>query len=111
MTVREMVKAIQHEVRAGGLTPLRAADLQAQLSALHGNISEEMTAADCEYADVLLTYMKSEAKANRAKIAAETSPQYRRKREAKDTLKLGEAMSTALRALVRAQTEEMRMTR
>ncbi len=111
MSVRERVKEIQTEVRRGDLTPLRAAELQAQLSALTGNISAEMTDAEIEFNDVLATYLKSEEKANRATILAKTSPQYRRAREAKDALKLAESMSTALRALMRAQQEEMRMTR
>jgi hypothetical protein len=110
-TIRSMVKAIQAEVRSGNIAPLRAADLQAQLAALMGNIAEEQTEADCEYNDVYLTCLKAEEKANRAKIVAETSPQYKRKREARDTLKLAESMGTALRALVRAAQEEMRMTR
>ena len=47
MTVREMVKQIQREVRdAADLQPDRAADLLTKLTALLGNISDEIRIAD-----------------------------------------------------------------
>ncbi len=109
MTVRDMIHAIQVEVRSTDLQPDRAAALLTQLSSLYGNVLEEMREADMEYAVKLLACLDSEEKANRAKILAETTPEYSRKREARDTEKLALEMSRALKYLLRAKEEELRL--
>ena len=110
-TVRELVKQIQVEVREKDLQPARAAELLTKLTALLGNCFEEIRQADHDYAVVLLCHLESESKANRAKIRAETSPEYRRKREARDTRELVQEMIGSLKYLLRSAEAEMRLAR
>ena len=106
-----MVREAQVEIRAGDLQPARAAELLVKLTALLGNTFEEIRQADHDYAVVLLCHLESESKANRAKIRAETSPEYRRKREARDTRELVQEMIGSLKYLLRSAEAEMRLAR
>lgn len=112
ITVRGMVRLIQVEVRdTSDLQPDRAAELVTKLSALVGNCNDEIRTADAEYAAVLLGLLESEEAANRAKIRAETTPAYARKREARDTKELAVELSRSLKYFLRSKEEEMRLTR
>jgi hypothetical protein len=110
VSIRGMVADIQREVlETADLPPTRAAELQNSLSSLLGSCNTEMTAADLDYKLVLLGAMRSEEKANRARIAAETTPQYRRYREAKDARDTCLELLRSLRAYLRNAAEEMRL--
>ena len=109
MTVREMIHEIQVEVRDTDLLPDRAAELLNKLTALLGNINDEIREADHDYACLLLEHLETEAKANRAKIKAETSQFYMRKREARDVKELALEMIRSLKYYLRAKEEELRL--
>lgn len=112
MTVREMVRAYQQEIqRAEDLQPERASELLARLTALIGNCNDEIRAADSEYAVTLLHWLDTEAKANRARIRAEISPEFRRKQEARDTKELVIELSRSLKYFLRAKSDEMQLSR
>ena len=111
MTVREMVKEIQAEVRGGDLVPARACALLNTLAALMGNCNDQIRACDGQYAQVLLCELETCDKANRAKIRAECSQAYQLKREARDTKELVVEMIGALKYAIRSQAEEMRLAR
>lgn len=112
MTVRELVRGFQREIQqTADLSPDRAADLLTKLSSLIGNCNDEIREADAVYAGVLLAFLDSETKANRAKIRAETSPEYRRKQEARDTKELVVELSRSLKYFLRAKTEELQLAR
>ena len=100
-----------NEIRDTSLSPERACVLLAKLTALMGNISEELTDAELAYNLVLAKAYEQEAKANRAKILAECSPEYRRKREAKDAAYLVEKLTQSLKAILRQSEAEMRSLR
>lgn len=111
-TVRDLVKAIQKELRdSADLTPDRASELLAQATALLGNCNDEARAADQEYKRILLHCLRTAEKANRAKIEAETSPQYARWQEARDVKDLTVEMIRSLKVFLRSKQEEMRLTR
>lgn len=110
MTVREMIKAIGVEVRTGDLEPHRAAELLTELSALLANVLEEIREADAAYAEVLLRCYHTEEKANRAKLVAETSPEHRRKQEARDTKVVVESLMGSLKYLLRSYEAAMKLT-
>ena len=111
MTVRERVKAAQKEIRDGGeLLPTRAAQLLMELTALLGNCLEEIREADSAYATVLLRALETSEKANRAKIWAETSGEYQRKREARDTRELVQELVASLKYYLRSLEAEMRLS-
>lgn len=110
MTVRELVKSYQREIQqTTDLLPDRAADLLMKLTALMGNVADEIREADSEYAVTLLHYLDSEAKANRARIRAEISPEFRRKQEARDTKELIVELVRSLKYFLRAKSEELQM--
>lgn len=110
-TIREMVKALQTEARTTDLVPSRAAQMLVELTSLLGNCSEEIRQADHGYAVVLLKFLDSDEAANRAKIRAETSPEYLRKREARDTRELVVELARSLKYFLKSAEEEMRLTR
>ena len=112
VTVRDHVKAIQTEMRACVDIPGdRASEMLNQATALLGNCLEELRHADQAYKQILLHCLRTAEKANRAKIEAETSPQYGRFMEARDTVKLTEQMIISLRSYMRNKEAEMRMSR
>lgn len=108
MTTRELINNIQEEVGRGDLLPGRASELLNQLSALLGNINDEIRRADLEYSRTLLKWLDIETKANRAKIQAETTPEYEAKQTARNTKELAMEMLRSLKYFLRAKEEEYR---
>lgn len=111
MTIREMVRAIEKEVRDTDLQPSRAAELLMKATALLGNCAAEIREADHDYAVVLLGHLDTDEAANRARIRAEISPEYKRKREAKDTREVVVELVRSLKYFLKAAEEEMRLSR
>ncbi len=112
MSVRELVRAIQAEMRSSiDITPDRASELLMQASALMGNCMDEVRASDQAYKQILLHCLRTAEKANRARIEAETSPQYARWQEARDTYTLVVEMIRSLKVFIRSKQEEMRLAR
>jgi hypothetical protein len=109
MTIRDMVRDAQREIRDTELQPERARQLLSHLSAIIGNCNDEIRVADAEYATVLLQALDTEKKANRAKLRAECSPEFNRKREARDTKELVIELVRCLKYLLRSVEEEMRL--
>jgi hypothetical protein len=112
MSVRELVKGCQREIReSSDLLPDRAAELLLMLASLLGNCADEIRAADADYATVLLAHLDAETKANRATIRAETSPEYQRRQEARDTKDLIVELVRSLKYFLRVKSEELQMAR
>lgn len=109
-TIRGIVRSYQREIQqASDLLPDRAAELLTQLCALIGNCNDEIRVADAAFAAVLLACLDSEEKANRARIRAETSPEYQRKREARDTKELVLELVRSLKYFLRAKSDELQL--
>jgi hypothetical protein len=92
VSVRELIGGIRKEVIAGNVSPARAGDLAAQLSALLGNITDEVLEAEMAYNAKLVNLLaEHEAKA-RAEVYAKSTEEYRRLRGAEgmhtDTLEM-----------------------
>lgn len=111
MTVRERILKIQKNLRDGAMTPDMARESLVTLTALMGNVNDELRAADHEYKLVLLGCLQGDEAANRARIRAEVTPQYQRAREAKDTASLVIEMIRSCKSYLRSLDEEMRLTR
>lgn len=112
VTVRSLIREMQIEIRdTDDLLPDRAAELLNRLTALLGNVLDELREADMEYRGVLLDAMRRHEKANRARIDAESTGAYARMREAQDTKKLTEQLIITLRSYGRSKQEEMRLSR
>ena len=107
-SVRTMIRAIQTEVRDQALLPVRGAELLTKLTALYGNVLDELRAADLAYNEVLVEALNSDEAASRATIRAKGSPQYQRAREAKDTERLTLELIRSLKKFLTLQAEEIR---
>lgn len=107
-----MVRACQREIReTSDLLPDRAAELLMRLASLMGNVCDEIREADAAYAVTLLGFLDTETKANRARIRAETSPEFKRKQEARDTKELVIELTRSLKYFLRSKSEELQMSR
>ena len=104
-----MIKERQLEIGGGSLTPARAAELLTELASLLGNCNDEIRKRDVEYNLVLLRWLDTEEKSNRAKIRAETSTEYLVKREARDTKELLVELIRSLKYYLRNAEEEYGM--
>lgn len=111
MTIRERIKAVQRELGTGALTPDLTRESLVRLTSLLGNVHDEQRAADHEYKLVLLGCLQTHDKANRARIAAEVTPQFQRAKEAKDTADLVVEMIRSCKCYLRSLDEEMRLAR
>lgn len=105
-TIRQLVKDIQVEVRETDLQPDRAAECLIKLASMLGNIADEQRDADLAYAHVHLGLLKEHTAASRAKLFAEVTPEYQRKREAKDTGMLATELIRALKAFLKTKADE-----
>jgi hypothetical protein len=111
-SVRDLIRSAQAEIRStSDLQPDRAAELLMQLTALIGNCSDEIRAADAEYAVTLLHCLDTEAKANRARIRAEISPEYRRRQEARNAKELAVELCRSLKFFLKAKSDELQLAR
>jgi hypothetical protein len=111
VTVRDRIKGIQVELRDTDVSPMRSREMLVELTALLGNCMDEMRQADAEFSHQLAAYLETETKANRARILAETTPAYHRKRTAHDTRELVVEMIRSLKVVLRSTEEEMRLAR
>ncbi len=112
VSVRGIIKDIQREVRlAGDLLPDRAAELLMTVTSLLGNCADEIREADAAFAAVLLAFLESEEAASRAKIRAEITPEYQRKREARDTKELAIELARSLKYFLKAKQDEYQLAK
>lgn len=110
-SVRDRVTAIQRYLRdePDDITPGQYREMAVELSALLGNVNAEVLEAEMDYNAVLLQCYSEEKTSNRAKLKAETTPEYRRFRTAKDVQKLVTTMRSTLNTVLRSLQEEMRL--
>ena len=111
MTIRDMLARLRSEVIAGDLSPARAGEIATQLSALLGNVTQEIREADMAYNAVFAKCLDEEGKANRARIRAELTQEYLRKREAHDLQLVTVEMVRSLRKMQDTFRDEMRLAR
>lgn len=111
MSVRDLIEEMRRELRDEDVTPTRATEILQRLTALLGNVLQEIRESEAAFNGVLLAYLDSDEAANRAQIRAKATPEYARAREAKDTLTVLQELIRSLKVILRAQAEEMRLTR
>ena len=110
MSIREQLAAHQAEMLTD-LAPVRAREILVQMTALYGYCLKEVRESDHAYNVVLLRFLDADEAASRAKIRAETSLEYLRKREAHDTEQVLLESMRSLKAMLRSVEEEMRLAR
>lgn len=109
-SVRALVRQAQNEMR-GDLQPGRARDLLTMLTALIGVVNAESRHADMAYNAVLLQHLDSDAKANHARIRAESTPEFLRAREVRDCKQEIVESIRSLKKFIDSLSEEMRLSR
>jgi hypothetical protein len=109
VSIRDMVSVIQKRMLSGYGTPHEAAEDLVKATALMANVQKEVREADHAYAVVLLRFLDADEAAARARIRAETSLEYLRKREAKDMGTFLEETVRTLKTLVKLEESQMRM--
>lgn len=110
-TTRQIVTDIQTECRVTEVLPQRAAEMLTTLSAILGNLNQESRTADLAYDVKYLELFRIHDAANRAKLFANVTTEYARKREAKDTQEEAKQLVITLRQILRTHGDEMRLTR
>ena len=111
LTIRDRVRKVQRELVDGGLTPDLTRESLVTLTGLLGYIGQEVRESDLAYKRELQRCLLAHAKANRARIEAETSPEYARMLEAKGAEREVVEMIRSCRAYLRSLDEEMRLSR
>lgn len=109
-TIRETIEKYRNEVAKGELQPPRAAEILTELSALKGNILDEIRKNDRAYNFKLREFRQNENSATDAKIAAECSDEYFQKREARDTNEVVTEIIRALKYYLREMAEGYRQS-
>jgi len=96
MTIREIIKNFQVEVRDTDLQPDRAAEILSKCAAVFGNVNDEIRERGMIYNKKLLEILDSEKSVARAKVIAECSEEYDNYLQAKNTK---EALTELIRSL------------
>lgn len=107
-TVQDMVSDIQREMLRGDLMPVRASELLVEATALIANCSAEIREAEGAFNTKYLAILHTEAKANRAKIFAEATDEWKRLRKARDTEKFLDKVIGSIKYVLRTAENEMR---
>lgn len=105
--VRQMVEDYQKEARTD-LLPMRASQILVELSSLLGNITNEISEAQIDFNQVLLSELDKDQTASKARIRAEVTEEYKRLITAKNTLLVAKEMIGGIKYYLRAAQEDMR---
>jgi len=105
-SIRERIQFYQGEILKGNLLPQRAAEMLTETAALLGNLADLITERDIAYNRVLLGYLESEKTANRAKIKADITQEYKEMKEARNTEKVAIELMRSLKYFLKSREEE-----
>jgi len=111
VSVRELIREIQVELRSGDVLPSRARELLMTLTSLYGNCVAEVTKTKAAYTAELARCLDTEKKANRAKIRAEMTPEFDAWQQAKDAETIALELTRSLKVVLKSIEEECRLAR
>ena len=106
-TLRETIQDIQNEILSKDLLPDRTAELLTIISALYGNILDQIKDTEMAYNKVLLFHLDEEKTANRAKIKAEITQEYSNLKDAINTEKVAIQLIRSLGKFLRVKENEI----
>ena len=107
-SLREMIIKRQNEVASGDLHPVRCAEILVEISALYGNILDEVRRRQMTYNTILLNAYDETKTANRPKLKAETTKEYNRLLRAKNLEKVTIEIIRALKYFLREKSTELK---
>ena len=105
-TVRERIKDYQSEILSGNLNPDRLSEMLLEITALIGNIGDYITDCEMSYNKVLDNFYEREETANRAKIKADISNEYKEMKQAKTIEKVAIGVERAIKYRLRVMASE-----
>lgn len=108
-TVRDRIRVIERAMLVGGLPPSSVREFLSVATALLGSCNREVTEADLAFNAFLAGCRRSCKTAAEARMVAEDSLQYRRKREAEAEQANCEEMVRTLKVLLKSLDSEMRV--
>ncbi len=111
MTIRELINQYQTEVKNGNLMPDRAAEIMTEVASILGNINDQITKCDMEYNQVLLNCLETEKSANKAKIKAGITNEYKAMRDARNTEKSATELIRSLKFYLKVRESEYNNTK
>lgn len=111
LTIRDRVRVIERAMLKGGVQPADAREYLSVATALLSSCNRECTEADLAFNAFLAGCKRNGSTAAAARIEAEDSPIYRRKREAEDEQANCEEMIRSLKVMLRSLDSEMGLTR
>jgi hypothetical protein len=107
-SVRELTHELRLRYRQDNLTPSEAQEIERLASSLTGNCTDEIKEAEIAYNIVLFKARREERSAKDGEIVAKTTEEYKRYRDAVDTLNELKTIISSARSYLRYKTEEMR---
>lgn len=108
-TVRDRLRVIERAMLVGDLHPAQAREYLSITTALLGVCNREVTEADLSFNAFLAGCRRTTKTSAEARMEAEDSPQYRRKREAEAEQANCEEMVRTLKVLLKSLDSEMRV--
>lgn len=111
LTVRDRVRIIERAMLVGSLQPAQVREFLSVATALLGSVNREVTEADLAFNAFLAGCRRTCDTAAQARIEAEDSEQYRRKRQAEDEQANCEEIIRSLKVMLRSLDAEMHLAR
>ncbi|MCK9370811.1 hypothetical protein M0R04_12955 [Candidatus Dojkabacteria bacterium] len=112
MTIRELINEYRNKlVDASSLSPDVASRTLVELTALIGNLNEEILKRKIAFNDKKLAYMIEIKSVAKAQVMAETSPEYIAYEEVKMSLDLMKEMIRGLKYYLRSQEDEYKLSK
>jgi hypothetical protein len=106
LSIRERIKSYQNEILSGNLNPDRLSEMLLEITALLGNIGDYITECEMTYNKVLDNFYDAEETANRAKIKADISEEFRAMKQAKTIEKVAIGVERAIKYRLRVMQSE-----
>src|SRR5687767_1417411 len=106
-TVRDRLRVIERAMLVGSLQPAQVRDFLSIATALLASCGREVVEADLSFNAFLAGCRRNVKTAAQARIEAEDSPQYRRKREVEAEQANCEQVVMTLKAMLRSLDSEM----
>lgn len=111
MSIRDIIKNFQAEIRDKDLQPDRAAEILAKSAALMGNVNDEIRKRGMVYNQKLLEVLDQNKSVAKAKVIAETTTEYESYLEAKNTKEALLELIRSLKYFLKAKEDEFQTTR
>jgi hypothetical protein len=111
MSIREMIDNYRNEIHNTDLTPSRASEILVELSALVGNVAEELKNREMEYNRrffALLTAQEGRKSVALAKAESLTTPEWEAVREAQNSRETLMELIRSLKYYLKTKLEESR---